>query len=75
MLHVKPNGYGIELVFGLFLPFFLKAMLEPMFQLENISACEEAWRRLNPTLHCGRDKMKLRVMGAGASQLKLDMGI
>lgn len=50
-------------------------MLEPIFQLENISSSEEAWRRLNPTLHCGRDKMKLRVMGAGASQLKLDMGI
>lgn len=59
----------------LFFTFLLKAMLEQMFQLENISASEEAWRRLNPTLHCGPDKMKLRAMGAGASHLKLDMGI
>lgn len=58
-----------------FFTFLLKAMLEPIFQLENISSSEEAWRRLNPTLHCGPDKMKLRAMGAGASQLKLDMGI
>lgn len=61
--------------FSLFFFFFFVVMLEPMFQLKNISANEEAWRRLNLTLHCVSDKMKLRAMGAGASHLKLDMGI
>lgn len=46
-----------------------------MSQLKDITANEEAWRRLNATLHCGETKMKLKAMGPGAADLQLDMGI
>lgn len=36
---------------------------------------EAAWRRLNPQLHCGQNKMKLKVTGPRAADLQLDTGI
>ncbi|MEY6296630.1 hypothetical protein WJF85_29745, partial [Salmonella enterica subsp. enterica serovar Corvallis] len=33
-----------------------------------------AWRSSNSSLHCGRNKMKFKVMGPGATELQLDMG-
>ncbi|MEQ2276519.1 hypothetical protein XENORESO_003737 [Xenotaenia resolanae] len=33
-----------------------------------------AWRSSNSSLHCGRNKMKFKMMGPGATELQLDMG-
>ncbi|XP_035526007.1 adhesive plaque matrix protein-like [Morone saxatilis] len=49
-------------------------ILEQMSQLEDAMANEAAWRRLNPSLYCGQNKMKLRAMGPRAADLQLDMG-
>ncbi|XP_040911549.1 adhesive plaque matrix protein-like [Toxotes jaculatrix] len=49
-------------------------MFEQALQLKDVMAKEAAWRRLNPTLHCGQTKMKLKVMGPEAAALQLDMG-
>ncbi|XP_042353750.1 adhesive plaque matrix protein-like [Plectropomus leopardus] len=49
-------------------------MFERTSQLEDNMANDTAWRRLNPSLHCGQSKMKLKAMGPGAADLKLDMG-
>ncbi|XP_034469744.1 uncharacterized protein LOC117778350 [Hippoglossus hippoglossus] len=43
-------------------------------QLNEVMANEGAWRRLNPTLHCGQTKMKFKAMGPGAADLQLDIG-
>lgn len=53
--------------------FTSKEMLGQTSQLE--TAQEAAWRRLNPKLYCGQTNMKLKVMGPGAADLQLDMGI
>ncbi|XP_039998600.1 leucine-rich repeat extensin-like protein 2 isoform X2 [Xiphias gladius] len=48
--------------------------LKQTSQLKDAMANEAAWRRLNPTLHCGQTKMKLKAMGPGAANLQLDTG-
>lgn len=59
----------------LYLDFLVpKGMSEQTSQLEDNMADEAAWRRLNPSLHCGQSKMKIKAMGPGAADLKLDMG-
>lgn len=35
---------------------------------------EAAWKRLNPSLHCGQNQMKLKAIGPAAAYLQLDMG-
>lgn len=44
-------------------------------QLKEVMANEAAWKRLNPTLHCGQTKMKFKAMGPGAVDLQLNIGI
>lgn len=49
-------------------------MSEWTTRLEDATGNEAAWRRLNPTLHCGHGQMKLKAMEPSASYLQLDMG-
>lgn len=52
-----------------------KGKFEQPSQLGDTVNKEAAWKRLNPHLHCGQNKMKLKVMGPRAADLQLDTGI
>ncbi|XP_041658343.1 proline-rich extensin-like protein EPR1 [Cheilinus undulatus] len=43
-------------------------------QMQDASSGGASWRRMSPSLQCGGDQMKFRVVGPGASQFAVEQG-